>query len=188
MPLSRALLATPPIRRASVRFGVLAGDVGWSTDASAMCEQERRRHPLCSGSRDRGRSRTERARPRSGRRIGGRRIQVPSTRVPPSRRPSPLHRRSSVPPKLPQRRVRTSQSRQRDEAVKSWPRMCRPICWGRKGSPGLRGATAENAGRRSSGACGRSLSLAAFPVELLPRQHGSPLEKRCPDAECVWGA
>src|SRR5919106_595594 len=28
-----------------------------------------------------------------------------------------------------------------------------------------------------------SLWLAGFPVELLPRKHGSPLEKRCPDAE-----
>ena len=29
-----------------------------------------------------------------------------------------------------------------------------------------------------------SLWLAGFPVELLLRKRGGPLEKRCPDAEC----
>jgi hypothetical protein len=80
---------------AGAPFVVPARGVGWSTGASAACEQRWRRHPRCIGSHDRGRSRTERARLRSGRRTGGRRIPVPSMRCPwPLLSPS---RRSRVP-------------------------------------------------------------------------------------------
>jgi hypothetical protein len=111
--------ATPRIRPASVP----ARSVGWLTGASAASEQGWRRHPLCSldhrsGSRDREWSRAERARPRSRRRTGSRRIRGPYARVPTGAL-FPFIAAGASPPKLPQRRIRTSQSRQRDEAVKS---------------------------------------------------------------------